>query len=153
MNTHHFYKRTSFPLNWFIKTDWPFLNMLLLASLYARPWLKTMWLFRLFWCENLSVHVRSPTVLFFSSLFQASLSHSLTHSLTRTFIVNLLPWRHRNQSWFESFSLPMNNNLRMSGAMFLMLKKSSDRRQREALEEAFKVGIGSLVVFIWNHTP
>ncbi|XP_059098211.1 calmodulin-4-like [Tigriopus californicus] len=26
----------------------------------------------------------------------------------------------------------------MSGAMFLMLKKSSDRRQREALEEAFK---------------
>ena len=33
----------------------------------------------------------------------------------------------------------MNNNLRMSGAMFLMLKKSSDRRQREALEAAFKV--------------
>ena len=33
----------------------------------------------------------------------------------------------------------MNNNLRMSGAMFLMLKKSSDRRQREQLEEAFKV--------------
>lgn len=32
----------------------------------------------------------------------------------------------------------MNNNLRMSGAMFLMLKKSSDRRQREALEAAFK---------------
>ena len=27
----------------------------------------------------------------------------------------------------------------MSGAMFLMLKKSSDRRQREALEAAFKV--------------
>ena len=35
--------------------------------------------------------------------------------------------------------LIMNNNLRMSGAMFLMLKKSSDRRQREALEAAFKV--------------
>ena len=33
----------------------------------------------------------------------------------------------------------MNNNLRMSGAMFLMLKKSSDRRQREALEAAFRV--------------
>ncbi len=33
----------------------------------------------------------------------------------------------------------MNNNLRMSGAAFLMLKKSSDRRQREALEESFKV--------------
>jgi len=33
----------------------------------------------------------------------------------------------------------MNNNLRMSGAMFLMLKKSADRRQREALEEAFQV--------------
>jgi calcium-binding protein CML len=30
------------------------------------------------------------------------------------------------------------NNLRMSGAMFLMLKKSNDRRQREALEAAFK---------------
>ena len=27
----------------------------------------------------------------------------------------------------------------MSGAMFLMLKKSNDRRQREALEAAFKV--------------
>ena len=33
----------------------------------------------------------------------------------------------------------MNNNLRMSGTMFLMLKKSADRRQREALEQAFKV--------------
>ena len=33
----------------------------------------------------------------------------------------------------------MNNNLRMSGSMCLMLKKSSDRRQQEALENAFKV--------------
>lgn len=32
----------------------------------------------------------------------------------------------------------MNNNLRMSGSMCLMLKKSSDRRQQEALENAFK---------------
>ena len=38
----------------------------------------------------------------------------------------------------------MNNNLRMSGAMFLMLKKSSDRRQREALEDAFKVKLSLL---------
>ena len=35
---------------------------------------------------------------------------------------------------------PMNNNLRMSGAIALMLKKSKDRRQQEALEAAFKVG-------------
>ena len=34
---------------------------------------------------------------------------------------------------------PMNNNLRMSGAIALMLKKSKDRRQHEALEAAFKV--------------
>ena len=40
---------------------------------------------------------------------------------------------------FFFFSFAMNNNLRMSGAMFLMLKKSNDRRQREALEAAFKV--------------
>ena len=33
----------------------------------------------------------------------------------------------------------MNNNLRMSGAMVLMLKKSADRRQREQLKEAFEV--------------
>ena len=33
----------------------------------------------------------------------------------------------------------MNNNLRMSGAIALMLKKSKDRRQHEALEAAFKV--------------
>jgi len=32
----------------------------------------------------------------------------------------------------------MYNNSRMSGAMFLMLKKSADRRQHEALENAFK---------------
>lgn len=32
----------------------------------------------------------------------------------------------------------MNNNLRMSGAIALMLKKSKDRRQHEALEAAFK---------------
>lgn len=38
----------------------------------------------------------------------------------------------------------MNNNLRMSGAMFLMLKKSNDRRQREALEAAFKVNANLL---------
>ena len=43
----------------------------------------------------------------------------------------------------------MNNNLRMSGSMCLMLKKSSDRRQQEALENAFKV-IGKQYPTVFN---
>ena len=46
---------------------------------------------------------------------------------------------HQLFNWCCTIIIDMNNNLRMSGAMFLMLKKSNDRRQREALEAAFKV--------------
>ena len=43
-------------------------------------------------------------------------------------------------------SVSMYNNSRMAGAMFLMLKKSADRRQQEALENAFKVRTESTII-------
>ena len=48
-------------------------------------------------------------------------------------------WCFQRSHYIEIVKLGMNNNLRMSGSMCLMLKKSSDRRQQEALEGAFKV--------------
>ena len=48
-------------------------------------------------------------------------------------------WCFQQSHYIEIVKLGMNNNLRMSGSMCLMLKKSSDRRQQEALEGAFKV--------------
>ena len=50
-----------------------------------------------------------------------------------------LCWCLQRSHYIEIVKLGMNNNLRMSGSMCLMLKKSSDRRQQEALEGAFKV--------------
>ena len=52
---------------------------------------------------------------------------------------------------FRCVKKPMNNNLRMSGAIALMLKKSKDRRQHEALEAAFKVGGGGTRPFFLKH--
>ena len=65
------------------------------------------------------------------------------------------PRPRRPPTQFRCVKKPMNNNLRMSGAIALMLKKSKDRRQHEALEAAFKVSGGGgrpflLSIFPWR---